>query len=83
MTLFTSDGCSYMGMDEKTVQALRKEIGLETVFVTEETCRSSRESKNPVSSTPDPAIEKLKAVAKDPNAQPQDRLNAMAQLLGL
>ncbi len=35
-TLFTSDYRKYDGMDQATVQALRTELGLDTVFITEE-----------------------------------------------
>lgn len=39
MKLFTSDGCSYNGMDEETVIRLRSELGRDTVFITEEQYR--------------------------------------------
>lgn len=35
MKLFTSDGCSYEGMDSDTVTRLRIELGKETFFVDE------------------------------------------------
>ena len=36
MKLYTSDGCSYEGMSEETVTALRTELGRSTTFVTKE-----------------------------------------------
>jgi hypothetical protein len=33
MVLYTSDGCSYSGMDEATVINLRLELGRSTIFV--------------------------------------------------
>lgn len=36
MKFYTSDGCSYEGMDEATVIALRTDLGRSTTFVTEE-----------------------------------------------
>jgi len=36
MKLYTSDGCSYEGMSEEVVIALRTELGRETTFVTKE-----------------------------------------------
>lgn len=37
MILYTSDGCTYEGMSEETIGALRAELGKSTVFVTKET----------------------------------------------
>jgi hypothetical protein len=37
MKLYTSDGCSYEGMDEYTVITLRTELGKSTTFVDEPT----------------------------------------------
>jgi len=34
MRLYTSDGYTYEGMDEETVQRLRSELGRSTTFVT-------------------------------------------------
>jgi hypothetical protein len=34
MKFYTSDGCSYEGMDQETVTRLRTELGRETVYVT-------------------------------------------------
>ena len=36
MIYYTSDGCSYEGMDQDTVQRLRSELGRETVYITKE-----------------------------------------------
>ena len=36
MKLYTSDGCSYDGMSEEVVIALRTELNRETTFVTKE-----------------------------------------------
>ena len=36
MKLYTSDGCSYEGMDQETVTRLRTELGRETVYITKE-----------------------------------------------
>jgi hypothetical protein len=36
MKLYTSDGCSYGGMDQDTITRLRTELGRETVYVTKE-----------------------------------------------
>jgi hypothetical protein len=36
MKLYTSDGCSYEGMDKETVIALRSELGRLTTFVSKE-----------------------------------------------
>lgn len=36
LVFYTSDGCSYEGMSEETVCALRAEAGLVTRFVTKE-----------------------------------------------
>jgi hypothetical protein len=36
MKLYTSDGCSYEGMDEETVTRLRTELGRSTTYVTKE-----------------------------------------------
>lgn len=33
MKLYTSDGCSYEGMDEETVTRLRAELGKTTQFI--------------------------------------------------
>lgn len=35
MKLYTSDGCSYEGMDTDTVIRLRFELGKETTFIAE------------------------------------------------
>lgn len=35
MRLYTSDGCSYVGMSEETVIRLREELGRTTIFITE------------------------------------------------
>ena len=40
MQYFTSDGCSYTGMDEATVTRLRTELGRTTVYVDEATYNS-------------------------------------------
>lgn len=37
MSLYTSDGCYYMGMDEATIIRLRTELGQTSVFVDKET----------------------------------------------
>lgn len=37
MKLYTSDGCSYQGMDAATVMALRTELGRATTFVDQAT----------------------------------------------
>ena len=37
MKLYTSDGCSYDGMDADTVTRLRTELGKSTTFVDEAT----------------------------------------------
>jgi hypothetical protein len=34
--LYTSDGCSYEGMDEETVTHLRTELNRETTYITKE-----------------------------------------------
>jgi hypothetical protein len=36
MKFYTSDGCSYEGMSEEIVVALRTELGRETEFVSKE-----------------------------------------------
>jgi hypothetical protein len=36
MKLYTSDGCSYEGMSEEVVIALRTELGRSTTFVSKE-----------------------------------------------
>lgn len=36
MKFYTSDGCSYEGMDQETVTRLRTELGRETVYITKE-----------------------------------------------
>jgi hypothetical protein len=36
MKLYTSDGCSYEGMDQETVTRLRTELGRETTYITKE-----------------------------------------------
>jgi hypothetical protein len=36
MEFYTSDGCSYEGMDQETVTRLRSELGRETIYVTKE-----------------------------------------------
>lgn len=33
MHFYTSDGCSYFGMDQDTVLRLRTELGKESVFI--------------------------------------------------
>lgn len=37
MKLYTSDGCSYVGMDQDTITRLRSELGRSTIFVDEAT----------------------------------------------
>lgn len=37
MKFYTSDGCTYFGMDQDTVLRLRTELGLDTTFVDEAT----------------------------------------------
>lgn len=37
MKLYTSDGCSYEGMDAEVIVAIRTELGYETEFVDKET----------------------------------------------
>lgn len=46
-TLYTSDGCSYIGMSEETVRTLRTELGRETVFVTKEQYEAIIEAAHP------------------------------------
>jgi hypothetical protein len=36
MRLYTSDGCSYEGMDAETVTRLRTELGHETTYIAKE-----------------------------------------------
>jgi len=37
MRFYTSDGCTYFGMDQDTITSLRTELGLSTVFVDQAT----------------------------------------------
>ena len=36
MKFYTSDGCSYEGIDQDTITRLRTELGRDTAFITEE-----------------------------------------------
>lgn len=40
MNFYTSDGCSYSGMSQETIMALRNELGRETTFVDKATYES-------------------------------------------
>lgn len=81
MTIYSSDGCTYDGMTPDAVKKLLSERG--AIMVLEDDFLKACANKKPYVHPTDPVIEKLKAIAKDPAAQPQDRLNAVAQLLGL
>jgi hypothetical protein len=46
--LYTSDGCSYSGMDSATVVRLRLELGRSTTFVDKETFDAILAAMQPV-----------------------------------
>lgn len=43
-TLYTSDGCTYSGMSQETVERLRGELGRTTEWVTKEQSESINEA---------------------------------------
>lgn len=81
-TLYTSDGRSYFGMSQETVQSLLDDMNLKSTFVDKATYDAYvAEQQKP--RIVDPALEQAKAVLKDTTARSDDRLNSLIKVLGL